>query len=71
MTSPENDGICCKMRSRFLVGITGLNPEENDPIEIMDFVVEYCPEGKPVLGIKFCPFCGERVSYAYLRRPLI
>ena len=53
--------FCCQMRRKYLVGIVAENPEIPQPTEAVDFIdfeAEH-PEGKIVMRIKFCPFCGK------------
>lgn len=52
---------CCPMREKFLLGIVAENPEVPTPSDAVDFIDFDAKreDGKPVLRIKFCPFCGK------------
>ena len=56
--------FCCKMRQRFLVGIIAEDASIPMPYAVQDFVDYSCqsPEGKPVLKIRYCPFCGKGIG---------
>jgi hypothetical protein len=61
---------CCKMREKFVVGIIGVNadvPEPVDLIDFLDFDVK-TPGGRPILHIRFCPFCGKSVPREATKR---
>lgn len=56
--------FCCRMRERYVLGIVGENPRVETPVEAADFIdfdAEH-PDGKCVVKIKFCPFCGKPVE---------
>lgn len=53
------------MRARFILGVVGEDtraPEPVDVVDYLDFDVRL-PNGKPILRIKWCPFCGCRVDW--------
>lgn len=54
--------FCCKMREKFLIGIVAENPHVPVPTEAIDFMdfEHKTPDGKPVLRIKWCCFCGSK-----------
>lgn len=57
-----SETYCCPMRARFLLGIVLENLEAPEPVDVIDFLDfdQKTPSGKPVLRIKFCPFCGKQ-----------
>ena len=59
-----DESYCCKMREKFLVGLVAERGDIQTPVEAVDFVDfdAKSPDGKPVLRIKFCPFCGKAVA---------
>lgn len=55
---------CCAMRERFLIGIIAENPAlpmPTDAVDMMDFE-EKDSLGRPVIRIRFCPFCGKAAT---------
>lgn len=56
--------FCCKMREKYLIAIVADNPTVPHPVEAVDFTDfdRKSSDGKPVLVIKFCPFCGKPVA---------
>lgn len=56
--------FCCAMRERFLLGIVAENKKVQVPTEAVDFMDfdAKTPDGRPILKIKFCPFCGKPVA---------
>ena len=54
---------CCKMREKYLIGIIMENVEVPQPIDAIDFIDFEIPhpEGKLVIRIKYCPFCGKPI----------
>ena len=55
---------CCKMREKYLVAIVAEDNTVETPIDVvdlMDFDVK-SPDNRPVIRIKYCPFCGKPVS---------
>lgn len=63
-------GFCCKMRQKFLIGIIAENPSVPMPIDAAD-CIDFSAEGpihpetgklRPVIRIRFCPFCGAAVK---------
>lgn len=56
---------CCNMREKFVIGIVGNRTDIPVPIDVADFIINFShPQtGKPVIGIKFCPFCGVRINH--------
>jgi hypothetical protein len=61
--SMGDDSYCCKMREKFILGIVAERnvPCPSDAADFMDFD-QATPAGKPILRIKFCPFCGKPVA---------
>jgi hypothetical protein len=57
----EAEKFCCKMREKFLLGIVGINESMPDPPDLIDFIDWDLKreDGKPVVRIRFCPFCGK------------
>lgn len=51
---------CCPMREHFLIGIVGERPGDA-PIDAADFVIDF-DAPKPVIAIKYCPFCGTKIG---------
>lgn len=56
--------FCCRMRERYLVGIVAENAAVKEPPEVLDFMDfdVKTEDGRPVLRIRFCPFCGKPVG---------
>lgn len=56
-----DESYCCKMREKFLLGIIGERSDIPTPTEAVDFIDfdAQREDKKPVLMIKFCPFCGK------------
>jgi hypothetical protein len=54
---------CCKMREKFVLGIVAERevPCHADAADFMDFD-QVTQDGRPILRIKFCPFCGKPVT---------
>lgn len=52
---------CCRMREKYLIGILAENTRVPTPVEAVDFMDfdQRAPDGRPILVIKFCPFCGS------------
>ena len=52
---------CCPMRRRFLVQVVGEDPAAPEPADLIDFIDFDAkrPDNKPVIRIRFCPFCGR------------
>lgn len=59
-----DETYCCKMREKFLVGLIAEAVDIPVPVEAVDFVDfdAKSNDGKPVLMIKFCCFCGKPVA---------
>lgn len=58
------EDYCCKMREKFMLGIVAEHPGvpvPTDAIDFLDFETK-TESGKPILRIKFCPFCGKAVT---------
>ncbi len=55
---------CCAMRQKYLLGIvredTSL-PTPADALDFMDFD-KHAGDGRPLLLIKYCPFCGKPIE---------
>jgi len=56
---------CCEMRRKVIVGILAVMNEEECGISdthLADFMLfdVQSPSGKPVLGFKYCPWCGKQ-----------
>lgn len=59
------DNYCCPMREKFIVAIVKENADVPTPTSLADFVLDWTHEsGKPLIGIKFCPFCGNPIDYS-------
>lgn len=56
--------FCCSMREHFVLGIVAQRREGPAPVDVMDFVdlEKQTDYGRPVIRIKFCPFCGKAVD---------
>ena len=61
---------CCKMREKFVVGILGINPTVPEPVDLVDFLDfdVKTPGGRPILHIKYCPFCGKLIPRDSVKR---
>ncbi len=59
-----NDTYCCKMREKFLLGIVAERPDLPTPVDAADFMDfdAKTEDDRPVLRIKFCPFCGKTIT---------
>jgi len=55
---------CCAMREKFLIGIIAERANLPTPIDAADFMdFEHVDgEGRPILRIKYCPFCGKPIN---------
>lgn len=55
---------CCKMREKFLIGIVADNRDLPTPTDAADFIDfdSVTEDKRPVIRIKFCPFCGKPVT---------
>jgi hypothetical protein len=55
--------FCCAMREKYLIGILAENAELPTPSDVLDFMDfdNKAEDGRPVLRIRFCPFCGQEV----------
>lgn len=62
---------CCEMRARFLISIVHEFLEAPQPKDLVDFLDfdQKDHEGKPILRIKYCPFCGVAEPKGPLRVP--
>lgn len=61
---------CCQMREKFLIGIVAENLTLPIPIDAAD-CIDWDADGgirpetgkpRPVIRIRFCPFCGKPVA---------
>lgn len=52
---------CCKMRERFVLGIIAENPNVDIGADAVDCIDFGASKSKPVIKIRFCPFCGVAV----------
>jgi hypothetical protein len=52
------------MREKYLVGILAENSQLPTPVEAVDFIDfdRKALDGRPVMRIRFCPFCGGLVE---------
>lgn len=60
----DQPSYCCAMRARFVIGIIAEIqdvPVPTDAVDFIDFDVK-SPDGRPVLTIKYCPFCGKAAA---------
>jgi hypothetical protein len=59
----EEETYCCSMRQKFLIGIVAEREDLQTPVDAADFMDfdEKSGDDRPVLRIKFCPFCGKPV----------
>ncbi len=53
---------CCDMRRRFLIGLVAENKDAPQPKGLADFIVDW-DRPVPIIGIKFCPFCGVEIDH--------
>ena len=55
---------CCAMRLKFIIGILAEAKEVPDPVDIIDYLDfdNKTPDGRPVIRIRYCPFCGKVVT---------
>lgn len=62
--SDKTGDFCCAMRAKFLLGIIADRADMPTPMEAVDFINFDIKreDGKPVIMIKFCPFCGGRIA---------
>lgn len=60
---PVEPTWCCGMRRRFLIGLMMEFVKEPKPPELVNFLDwdRKGPTDKPVIKIKFCPFCGKEI----------
>lgn len=56
--------FCCGMREHFVLGIVAERVDVPVPVDAADFIdfTAKMPNGKPVIRIKFCPFCGQAIK---------
>jgi len=59
MTTNE---FCCEMRRKFLVNIVREDRDVPTPTELADFVLDW-ERDRPLIGIKYCPFCGKLIDH--------
>ncbi len=61
---PEEETYCCPMRQKFLIGIVAEREDLPTPVDAADFMDfdEKSEDDRPVLRIRFCPFCGKPVT---------
>lgn len=60
---------CCSMRRHFILGIVGVRSGENIPVDVVDFLKSF--EGPPIIEIKYCPFCGQRIDGNQTKRTVV
>jgi hypothetical protein len=61
-------GYCCKLRERFVLGIVAENPSVAIPVDVVDHIdFEADMDGRQVLRIAYCPFCGRKQDGTNLR----
>lgn len=55
---------CCLMRQKFLIGIVKEDTTVKSPADVLDFMDfdNVAADGRPILRIKWCPFCGVAVK---------
>lgn len=60
----EDEAYCCPMREKFVLGIVAEALDVPTPVDAADFMDfdEAAEDGRPILRIKFCPFCGKPVA---------
>lgn len=61
---------CCQMRARFLISIARENRDAPQPDNLCDFVLDWERKPKPLIGIKFCPFCGKPLQQDQILRDI-
>jgi len=67
-TKHERDGasssFCCTMREKYILGIVAEAPNIPTPPDVVDFIDfdTLLPDGRQMLEIKYCPFCGVYVK---------
>lgn len=54
--------FCCKLRERFVLGIAAENPAVPVPADAVDCIDFGDGTEKPIIRIRFCPFCGTAVK---------
>ena len=66
---PDYPGFCCAMRRKFLVGVVMEAPDLADPIDLVDFLDwdQKTQGGRPIIRIRYCPFCGTKIGDQPLR----
>ena len=65
----KQPNFCCSMREKYLIGIVAEDLDHDDPPDLVDFLdfSAKTSQGKPILRIRFCPFCGMKMTQQYLR----
>jgi hypothetical protein len=65
VSEPEQpEPSCCPARKKIVLTIVAILPEadcgvpDTELIDVMRFDVQ-APDGKPVIGFRFCPWCGK------------
>jgi hypothetical protein len=63
--------FCCLMRKRFILGIIAESPNVPVPAEVVDFIDfdTLLPDGRQMLRIRYCPFCGSYLKAGQTRVP--
>jgi len=58
-----SEPYCCAMRRHFIVCIVSIvdSPTPIEAVDFMDFD-QRAEDGRPIIKIKFCPFCGKPVA---------
>ncbi len=64
---PDEEGVmeyCCPMRLKYVIGIVAEDAKAPTPIDVIDYqdFDNTASDGRPVLRIKYCPFCGSPVK---------
>lgn len=55
---------CCLYRRKLVIGLLAVLPEEecgvkdSEVADLIDFDLQ-APSGKPVIRVRFCPWCGK------------
>lgn len=64
MSDAPKATFCCQMRARFIVGLLAEDTRFPVPTDAADFIdfSESSPSGKPVIRIRFCPFCAAKID---------
>lgn len=57
----QEEQYCCNMRRHYLVGVVAARAGEEPPMEVLEYIVDLTAPN-PVMRIRFCPFCGERID---------